>query len=44
MGAVQWLSQAAGAAALSVLTDATYFSGDLSYIAAIKNAVQSLEK
>ncbi len=31
--------ESAGAAALSVLTDATYFSGDLSHIAAVKNAV-----
>jgi indole-3-glycerol phosphate synthase len=29
----------AGTAALSVLTDATYFSGDLSFIAAVKQAV-----
>ena len=32
--------EGAGAAALSVLTDATYFSGDLSFIAEVKRAVQ----
>ncbi len=37
--AVARVYESAGAAALSVLTDATYFSGELAFIAAVKEAV-----